>query len=134
MSKMPGGKTERHVKEFVKRTLDKHEFFWWMPPANGFGVSGVSDFCALKDGTFFAIETKANKNVATAMQKAYLRSIDREGGIALIVQDTTQVDFTLFMESYVASVALKAQGKEPPVEIGGPMLDALKLLTTPWIR
>ena len=134
MSKIPGGKTEKHVKDFVKKVLNQYDIFWWMPPANGYGVSGISDFGALGAGTFFAIETKANKNTPTAMQKAYLRSIDREGGIALVVQDTTQDAFAKFMACYAQSVKLKSMGKDPTVEIGGPMLDALKILTEPWMK
>jgi pantoate kinase len=133
VNKMPGGKTEKHVKDYVKHVLNAYDIFWWMSPANGYGVSGISDFGALAAGTFFAIETKANKNKPTAMQKAYLRSIDREGGIALVVYDTTQDVFARFMACFAQSVKLTAEGKDPTIEVGGPMLDALKILTEPWM-
>ena len=50
--------TEKDVKAEVKKLLNAHDWFWWMPPANGFGKAGISDFNALKKGVFLAVETK----------------------------------------------------------------------------
>lgn len=80
---------EADVKAKVKRLLERHSWMWWMTPANGFGRSGIADFCALKRGIFMAIETKLGTNKPTEQQKAYLRSVRKEGGYAFVVSDVT---------------------------------------------
>ena len=50
--------SESDVKKYVKKILDDHGWKWWMPPANGFGQAGISDFNALRSGVFLAVETK----------------------------------------------------------------------------
>ena len=66
---------EADVKTKAKRLLDRHSWMWWMTPASAFGKSGVSDFCALKKGTFMAVETKLHPNKPTEQQKAFLRNV-----------------------------------------------------------
>ena len=59
---------EKDVKTRIKKLLDDHDWFWFMPPANGFGRTGISDIIAVKRGVFLAIEAKFGKNPPTAMQ------------------------------------------------------------------
>lgn len=80
--------SEKSVKKAVKDLLNKYDWFWWMPPANGFGKSGVSDFNALKNGVFLAIETKFNGNTPTPLQKAYIESIYAQQGLGFVVDET----------------------------------------------
>jgi hypothetical protein len=63
---------EKDVKKGVKMILTKHNWFWWMPPSNAFGRTGISDFHALKAHVFMAIETKVGKKEPTPMQKGFL--------------------------------------------------------------
>lgn len=78
---------EADVKAEVKRILKEMGFFFWMPAANGYGAQGVADFLAIKDGVFFAIETKFGKGKATPNQLRFLLNIHQQGGRALLVNE-----------------------------------------------
>lgn len=80
-------KNEGDVKAEVKRILKEQGFFYWMPAANGYGMQGVADFCALKDGVFFAIETKFGNSKPTANQMKFLQKVATKKGVAVVVND-----------------------------------------------
>lgn len=80
-------KSEAHVKAAVKKLLTDAEWFWWMPPSNAYGRSGISDFHALKAGQFLAIETKFGSNTPTAMQVEFLKSVAVHDGWYLVVNE-----------------------------------------------
>lgn len=82
---------EANVKNAVKVLLKKHQWFWWMPAANGFGKSGVSDFIAVKNGVILAIETKFGKNKPTVLQLKFLNDLVAQRGLGFVV-DETNVD------------------------------------------
>jgi hypothetical protein len=128
MSKLPNTQNESHVKARVKKLLSKHQWFWWMTPANGFGRSGISDFCAIKQGMFLAIETKYGSNDPSAMQTAYLDSVRACDHFAFVVRDTTLDAFEMFLVYLDKSIEFSARQEIPPAEIGGPLLDAIKRL------
>lgn len=134
MTRMPKTQNETHVKKAVKKLLDDHDWYWWMTPANGFGKSGISDICATKHGMFMAIETKLAPNKASPMQKAFLRSIASCEHFAFIVSDKTLDAFAMFLTNLDKSVTLATESKIVPTEIGGPMADAMHILTEPWLR
>jgi hypothetical protein len=79
--------TENDVKAAVTKVLKKHDLFWWANPATKFSQSGISDRCAIWMGTFFAIEIKLDvkKSGPTERQKAFLVSIQSEGGLGFVV-------------------------------------------------
>jgi Holliday junction resolvase len=79
---------EAGVKREVRKLLAKHGWFVWMPPANGYGKAGISDFHALRDGKFLAIETKYGGNTTTALQAKFLDNIGLAGGWAIVVNET----------------------------------------------
>lgn len=98
----PEGKVKKHVKEVLKR----HNAWYFMPPANGFGRSGVPDIVVCLPtritpdmvgktiGLFVGIETKApgkDKNT-TANQKAVLKEIVDAQGSAFVTSDPEQAD------------------------------------------
>lgn len=87
MTRAKSYRTEADVKAAVKVILKELGFFYWMPGANGFGTQGVSDFLALKDGVFFAIETKVGNNKPTALQMAYLEKVNAHGGRAFWINE-----------------------------------------------
>lgn len=91
---------EKGVKLVVKKYLTDHDWFWWMPPANGYGRSGVSDFNAVRDGKLMVIETKFNSNTATPLQVSYLKTIMLFGGIAFLVSETNLEYLKVWLEAY----------------------------------
>lgn len=80
-------RNERDVKREVKKLLTKYGWYTWMPPANGYGKAGISDFHALKDGKFLAVETKYGSNTVTALQRRFLDDIASAGGWGVIVNE-----------------------------------------------
>lgn len=120
---------EADVKAQVKKLLNLHNWFWWMPPANGFGRSGISDFNALRDGVFLAVETKFGKNKPTAMQIGFLNSVQSESALAFIVNERNLGVFATWLQHF--DNAVKAQSEERNVDPadGAAMLDAMKVLT-----
>lgn len=92
---------EAGVKREVKKLLAKYGWFVWLPPANGYGKAGISDFHALRKGKFLAIETKYGGNTITALQARFLQDIELAGGWAVVVNDTAHSMelFEKFLES-----------------------------------
>jgi methylaspartate ammonia-lyase len=88
MAKTP----EKVVKDKVRAILDAHSVYYFMPPANGYGRSGIPDFiCCVKaepHGIFLTIETKANGNKPTALQIREIETIRRHNGVAVVVDET----------------------------------------------
>lgn len=125
--------TEKDVKKEVKRMLDYYHWFWWMPPANGFGASGISDFHALKGegvgGVFLAIETKHGNNKPTELQKGFLKSILQSGGLSMVVNEEGLPWLNVWLEAFDRSVKEQEAGKPMTDRNGAAMLDAMKKLT-----
>lgn len=122
-------KNEKDVKKGVKAILDKHGWFWFMPPANGYGKSGISDIIAMRHGTFMAIETKFGTNKPTPMQIGFLNSVRQEDGFAFVISDRNIDWFGAFMESFDAAVVEQSHGREVPPEHGARMLNAIAELS-----
>jgi len=85
--------SEGDVKTAVKKLLTAHEWFWWMPPANGYGRAGIADINAVRRGAFLAVETKFGKNTPTVMQRKFLTQVMQAGGYALVVNETNIPQF-----------------------------------------
>jgi hypothetical protein len=84
----PKDKTEWWVKGQVKRILEETGWTFWMPSADVYGRSGVSDFLAVKSPKLFmAIETKYD-DVVTALQFKFLTDIHDTGHYAFLVDET----------------------------------------------
>lgn len=124
---------EAHVKDDVKALLDKYQWFWWMPPANGYGKSGVSDFHAVKTGTFMAIETKFGTNKPTAMQIGFLNSIRAADGFAFVVSDRNIDWFEAFLDSFQIATEATSRREEVPQEHGARMLNAIAELSNKFL-
>lgn len=121
-------KNEKDVKKKVKALLDKHGWFYWMPPANAYGRSGISDFNVIKAGVFLAIETKFGPNKPTAMQTAFLNSINAEGGFGFVVNDNNLNWLGTFLEDFDAQTALVGKEGKMANEAGARMVDAIRAL------
>lgn len=118
-------KSEKDVKKQVKQLLTKHEYFWWMPPANGFGVAGIADIQALRAGVFVAIETKFNGNKPTPSQRAFLQSILAQDAFAFVVDEKNIEWFQAWLEAFDRSMKVQ----KPSEEDGALMLNAIKAMT-----
>lgn len=117
---------ESDVKAEVRRLLTNDGWYWWMPPANGFGKSNV-DFNALKWGRFLAVETKFGTNKPTAMQKQYLNEVSKQQGYALVVTDRTMPMFVQWL------AAMREHMVCPTDTTDARLLDALRVLTQPLL-
>lgn len=122
-------KNEKDVKKHVKKILDQHGWFWWMPSANAFGKAGTSDILALRAGVFLAIETKFDKNKPTAMQKQFLDSVTAEGGFGFCVNETMLEDFAKWNRCFDSAIAAQQRGEKPSPEDGAELLNCIKIMT-----
>jgi hypothetical protein len=65
----------------------------------GFGRSGVPDIIACYKGRFIGIECKAGKNEPTLLQKHNIKEIQRNNGLAIVVnEDNIEALLTLVKE------------------------------------
>jgi hypothetical protein len=78
---------EAKVKAKIKAILKAHNVYYAMPIGTGYGNSGVPDFLCCVNGKFVAIEAKAGKGQATALQLKNLQLIDASGGYSLIIRE-----------------------------------------------
>lgn len=85
---------EGRVKDAVKRRLKELGVWWYCPVQNGMGVVGIPDFICCADGRFVAIETKApgKRSNTSANQDARIREIRGANGIAVVIDDVSQLD------------------------------------------
>ena len=79
---------EKKVKDKVTAVLKEYGAYYFFPPSNGFGRSGIPDIIACYCGQFIAIECKAGKNTTTALQRRELGTIEDAGGYALVINET----------------------------------------------
>ncbi len=88
---------EAKVKAKIKAILAKHNAYYTMPIGGMYGNSGTPDFLCCVRGRFVAVEAKAKRGRATALQEKHLRDIRERGGIALIVneENLNELDTTL---------------------------------------
>ena len=120
---------EGDVKNQVKKLLKRHGWMYWMPPANGYGGTGISDFNCLRNGVFLAIETKFGKNKPTVNQKMFLNEVMIQDSFAFIVTETNIVFFEQWLNAFDRACEATRNNKEPSNEDGSLMLNAIKVLT-----
>jgi pantoate kinase len=90
---------EGKVKAKIKAILKAHNIYYAMPIGAGYGNSGVPDFLCCVNGMFLAIEAKAGKGVATALQLKNLDAIEKCGGHPMIIrEDNLQYLITVIEE------------------------------------
>lgn len=120
---------EGSVKREVKKLLEKHGYFFWMPPANGFGRTGISDFQAIKAGVFLAIETKFGKNTTTPMQRGFLNSVLAEGGFSFVVCERRVDTLRTWLETFDRAAAASMRSEDITARDGATMLDCVQIMT-----
>ena len=79
---------EAKVKQQIKQILKELNLWYFMPPANGYGRSGIPDFIGCLKGRLIAIEAKAGKGKTTALQDREIQKIKDAGGFVLIVNES----------------------------------------------
>ena len=129
---MSGIRNEAGVKSAVKKLLNKHGWYFWMPPGNGYGTSGVSDFNCIKDGVFLALETKFGYNKPTALQVAYAGHVIANDCFALCVNETMLGVLDTFLESFAAAALAERKQEKIADEDGARMLNAIDIMTDLW--
>ena len=123
--------SESDVKKYVKKILDDHGWKWWMPPANGFGQAGISDFNALRSGVFLAVETKFGDNDLTINQEKFLNEVLAEDGFSFVVNEHTLDTFAKWNSLFAQATAHTSKGEKIPDEVGGELLECCRVLTEP---
>jgi hypothetical protein len=93
------GDVKKKVKEVLKATSS---CYWFMPPANGFGRSGIPDFVGWVNGRAFAIETKFGKGTCTANQLREIESATQSGAQVWIVRETSLEAWTAEFTGWAA--------------------------------
>ena len=78
---------EAKVKKVVTQQLRALGAYYFYPVTGGYGRSGVPDIVGCYQGKFFGIECKAGKNTPTPLQQINLEDIEKQKGIALIVNE-----------------------------------------------
>jgi len=79
---------EAKAKAKIKAILKAHNVYYAMPIGTGYGSSGVPDFLCCVNGKFVAVEAKAGKGLATALQLKNLAQINNAGGYICIINET----------------------------------------------
>jgi hypothetical protein len=96
-------KKEKDVKKVVKAVLKSTPICWWfMPPANGFGRSGIPDFVGCVNGYMFAVETKFGKGTTTANQDREIQTLIQSGARVWIVRETNVDDWHIEFKAWAA--------------------------------
>jgi len=101
---------EKAVKAKVKTVLESEGVYYFMPPANGFGRSGVPDIVACVNGLFLAIECKAGTNKPTALQVREIESIRRNNGVAVVVNEENWDMVRELVKKLKASTIISSEG------------------------
>jgi Holliday junction resolvase len=78
---------EAKVKKVVVNQLRNLGAYYFYPVTGGYGRSGVPDIVGCYRGRFFGIECKAGRNTPTPLQQINLDDIEKQKGIALIVNE-----------------------------------------------
>lgn len=92
---------EGKVKEEIKKVLEFHCAYWFMPRGSTFGTAGVPDFVGCINGRFFAVEAKSATGKLTALQKQQLAKIEDKGGKVFVVRDS---DTLTVLSTWLSSV------------------------------
>lgn len=105
MVKLRSMSNEKHVKENVKRVLAQfgEDLWYFMPPANGYGRSGIPDFLGCYKGKFFAIETKFGSNSLSEHQVRETNAIGVAGAPVWIINNKNIDHFDFEFSAWAAT-------------------------------
>lgn len=100
---------ESKVKDKIKAMLKQKGIYYAMPIGTGYGNSGVPDFLCCVQGHFLAIEAKAGKGRATALQLKHISQIKAQGGTALIVNEENLHELATLLEQLSWTMEQKSE-------------------------
>ena len=86
---------EGRVKVKVKAWLVANKVWHYCPVSIGMGTHGIPDFvCCAPGGRFMGIEVKApgKRKNTSALQDMQLEAIAENGGLAIVVDDVSQLE------------------------------------------
>jgi hypothetical protein len=134
MSSMPKKRADKNleadVKKDVQEVLERHGWWWWMPPSSQYSKTGISDFHAIKNRLFMAIETKRGVGVPkpTANQVAFLQKVKEGGHFAFVVNDTRVKHLDAFLGSFEIATKAAQKSEKVPDEHGAQMINCMREL------
>ena len=96
MVKTPEGK----VKDAVKKVLDKHGVYYFMPVQAGYGKPGL-DFHCIHKGRGFCIETKAPGKKPTPRQLNTMTDIRSALGVVFLIDGTDNTHTTELLDEWL---------------------------------
>lgn len=91
---------ESKVKAAVKKILAAYGAWFCMPVGGMFGRSGVPDFLVCHNGYFIAIETKAGKGKATALQNLEMEKIRASGGATYVINEQNLAELENILNAF----------------------------------
>ena len=89
---------EGRVKRKAVVELQKLGMYIFFPATGGFGRSGIPDIVCCYKGKFIGIECKAHGNKPTALQQSNLEEIVNNGGIAIVIDETSVFNLKQIIE------------------------------------
>jgi Holliday junction resolvase len=89
---------EGKVKRKAIAELQKLGMYIFFPATGGFGRSGIPDIVCCYKGKFIGIECKAHGNKPTALQQSNLEEIVNNGGIAIVIDETSVFNLKQIIE------------------------------------
>jgi Holliday junction resolvase len=89
---------EGRVKRKAIAELQKLGMYVFFPATGGFGRSGIPDIVCCYKGKFIGIECKAHGNKPTALQQSNLEEIVNNGGIAIVIDETSVFNLKQIIE------------------------------------
>jgi Holliday junction resolvase len=92
---------EGKVKRKAIAELQKLGMYIFFPATGGFGRSGIPDIVCCYKGKFIGIECKANGKKPTALQQSNLEEIVNNGGIAIVIDETSVFNLKQIIEETV---------------------------------
>ena len=90
---------ESKVKDKIKAICKARGAYYAMPVMGGMASNGTPDFLICYKGCFIAIEAKAGKGKATALQLVRLKEILVAEGTPLIINEDTITAFTEVLDA-----------------------------------
>ena len=86
----------------MRKILDKHGAYHFMPPGMGLGRSGIPDIIGCTTGRFVAIECKAGKGKTTALQERELAAIAAAGGFTFVARECNLEELELRLAAWIS--------------------------------
>ena len=84
-------RSEKLVKEDVKKLLRKAGAYFYMPVPGGFGARGAPDFYVCHKGRFCVVETKRDAiTKPSPFQQSHIAEVQRSGGVAFVINAVNQ--------------------------------------------